>query len=195
MTTNVSISPKNPKLGPIASFSTPPGVTCPGASEWCVTCYAKKYFRMYKNVQTAYERNRQARTESDFVDTMIAKIKGPFFRIHVSGDFDSLEYIDQWITIAKARPDVAFWAYTRSWNVPTLVEALDRLRALPNVQLFASHDATMSAPPSGWRVAGIEGTDTVRGYACPEQNGRKANCLDCGYCFRGKRGNVIFTVH
>ena len=36
------------------------------------------------------------------------------FRPHESGDFFSQEYFDAWIEVAKARPDILFYAYTKS---------------------------------------------------------------------------------
>lgn len=117
-------------------------------------------------------------------------------RIHVSGDFDTPEYVHAWRFALQARPDVVAWAYTRSWRVAELLPALDKLRALPNVQMFASMDTTIDEnPPEGWRVAYIADDERASGYACPEQSGRKADCSACGYCFRGKRGNVVFTAH
>ncbi len=109
-----------------------------------------------------------------------------------------------------ARSDVTAWAYTRSWRVPELLPALERLRLLPNVQLFASMDkSTVETPPAGWRRAWIDGDgrlgndnqhiqtvlDGAKSYICPEQTKRKASCQKCGYCFAGKRGDVTFLQH
>lgn len=56
------------------------------------------------------------------------------FRIHDSGDFFNIEYLDSWIETAKARPDVLFYAYTKSlpfWK--------ERKNAIPkNLRLIAS---------------------------------------------------------
>ena len=30
---------------------------------------------------------------------------------------------------------------------------------------------------------------------CREEWGEKENCEACGYCFRGKRGDVVFPIH
>lgn len=38
-----------------------------------------------------------------------------FFRIHDSGDFFSLTYLEQWKQLADLNPDVLFWAPTRVW--------------------------------------------------------------------------------
>jgi hypothetical protein len=117
-------------------------------------------------------------------------------RIHVSGDFWSTEYIDAWTQICAAFPQTQFWAYTRSWAVAALLNALERLRALGNAHLFASTDPTMPLPPKGWRVAFIEGDGRAQGILCPQQTGQAKSCLTCGFCWRrGTDGDVIFRTH
>jgi hypothetical protein len=87
------------------------------------------------------------------------------------------------------------------------------MRALPNMQLFASMDeSTTDLPPAGWRRAWIatEGETRCRrrgdehnlvvydgtpSYVCPEETGLKPNCLACRYCFDGKRHDVTFLQH
>lgn len=122
--------------------------------------------------------------------------KAKAFRIHVAGDFFSPEYIAAWIMLVRSRPDVKFWAYTRSWRVAKLLPMLERLRNEKNMQLFASTDWTIEeAPPEGWRVAMLKGDDRTQGFQCPEQTGAKKDCASCGYCFKGFKGNVKFKVH
>lgn len=181
--------------------------TCPGSTPECeAICYAKKISGpVFEN----YRRNVGS-------DVPEIPADATALRIHVSGDFDSVAYIDSWITRIEARPDVTVWAYTRSWRVPALLPGLERLRALPNVQLFASMDvSTADEPPAGWRRAWIDGdrraswdtrasdngelnsvtADGVNSYVCPEETGHKRDCLDCGYCFNGKRNDVTFLRH
>lgn len=73
-------------------------------------------------------------------------------RIHVSGDFYSAAYVRKWIKIAKASPDVQFFAYTRSWRVAGMLPALIEFGQLPNVQLWWSEDQDTGPSPA---VAGI----------------------------------------
>jgi hypothetical protein len=204
--------------------------TCPGSTPECeAICYAK---RIRGAVHDIYVSN----SETDDVPPIPEACQ--ILRIHVSGDFNSVAYINNWIARLEERPDVTCWAYTRGWRVPALLPALERLRALPNVQLFASMDASCAEmPPSGWRRAwifraapkngwGIEsrldlyrtpirtgadegGNETYRlgelstrcnvdqtpSYVCPEETGRKANCIECGYCFEGRKHDVTFLEH
>lgn len=143
----------NLKLGMgVFTYSRPAGRgttcgTCPGSTLECETiCYAK---RITGDVRNIYFRNVY-----DSVPEIPAEAK--LLRIHVSGDFDTVAYIDNWRARLLERPDVSAWAYTRSWRVPSLLPALEELRALPNMQLFASMDpSTSDMPPASWRRAWI----------------------------------------
>lgn len=203
--TYLSIPLGNTKLGNIPSFSTLAHVTCPGASDWCrKVCYAQKYIRQYKQTSNAYQRNTDARNDSGWVDEMVKTINRyawPEFRIHVSGDFDSEKYVYQWIRIINSCPVTTFWVYTRSWSQPEILPALEVLKGLANVQVFASIDETMPDDiPLGWRVAYINTDARFKGMQCLEQRAdgdkaKRSDCDACGYCQRKGSGNVAFGVH
>jgi hypothetical protein len=202
-----------------AGKATPshPHGTCPGSTEECeAICYAKRISGAVPLM--VYNQNMGADVPPIPDDCQV-------LRIHVSGDFDSIEYIQNWVMRLQARPDVTAWAYTRSWRVPSLLLYLEMLRALPNVQLFASMDQSHTdVPPHGWRRAWIDGDkragdpftdimahddaaalmhsarnqrtfDGAPSLVCPEETKHKANCLECGYCFEGKRNDVTFLRH
>ena len=175
----------NTKLGKsVGTINRMPGDTCPGESEWCSwACYAKggMFFYQWKRYKTS--------------NIELPEKFPPFVRIHASGDFDSEAYID-WISqMVKSNHETLFWAYTRSWRIPALLPALEALRGLPNMQLFASTDVTTELPPDGWRVAFIEGDTRFKGPLCMEQTGAKPSCASCGYCFKGFRNNIQFRQH
>ena len=91
--------------------------SCPWAGECAKFCYAQKGAYIWSNVKPAFERRLEATKRDDFVDLMIKEIrkkKANRIRIHDSGDFYSFEYYWKWVNIAKALPDVLFYAYTKS---------------------------------------------------------------------------------
>ena len=126
--------------------------TCPGATPECQRiCYASRPVAEGGVVFDMWNRNTITNEVPPIPDD------ADLLRIHVSGDFDTPEYIDNWILRLEDRPDVACWAYTRSWRVPSLLERLEKLRALEHVQLFASMDKSHTdVPPEGWRRAWID---------------------------------------
>jgi hypothetical protein len=201
----------NLKIGAdVFTYSKLPGNvnSCPGSTSVCeVLCYAKRIRGIVRDI---YEINTQVHPSD--VPPIPAACK--LLRLHVSGDFDTVQYIDAWIARLTERPDVTCWAYTRSWRVAELLPALERLRALPNMQLFASVDYSSELPPTGWRRAWIQNDrdrhreninswdgenhltiDGTMSYVCPEELGTKENCQACGYCLHGKRNDVTFIEH
>jgi hypothetical protein len=227
-------SPERPALGTEAhylitdregflrsDYSGPwlPKGTCPGSSPECeAICYAKRPVAEEGAVHEMWKLNSQTEdVPTSFPDgcTLV--------RLHVSGDFTSVAYIEGWIRLCEANPDVRVWGYTRSWRVPELLPGLERLRALPNVQLLASMDVSIpELPPDGWRRAWIDGdpragetlrvpahddgatfaafqllqtSDGVKSLICPEETKAVPNCESCGYCFKGQRNDVTFLKH
>lgn len=180
-------SPKgNTKLGKLGVINRQAGTTCPGASQACeLFCYAKKGNFLRFGLQKRY---------GESTLNIPAKLPAAV-RIHASGDFDTVEYIEFWIERVQLSPGTKFWAYTRSWDVPSLLPSLEVLRAQPNVQLFASTDSSMPTPPENWRVAYVETDTRFTGMECLEQNGKMPDCKACGYCFRKPKGNVKFLMH
>jgi len=180
----------NLKIGPnVFTYSKVAEESCPGSTPWCrENCYAK---RIRAPVSTLYMENTDAGAQ---VPDLPEGSK--LVRIHVSGDFDSPQYVQRWIEIVIQNPSVTFWAYTRSWRIAELLPHLERLRELPNVQLFASMDeSTIDEPPHDWRCAWIEGDLRADGLICPEERRKVENCEACGHCFKPKTQDVIFLKH
>ena len=117
----------NAKLGEgIYTFSLPAITTCPGASPVCrKECYALR--GRFHFLRRAYRRYLAASREEGFPARMIGEIRRRWagcVRIHVSGDFYSAEYVRKCVAIAQACPGTRFFAYTRSWRVADIAEAL-----------------------------------------------------------------------
>lgn len=132
------------------SFDLPSKETCPGKTIECARdCYAASMMKVYPNVAKKYERNLAFADKSagDFIDYMVKHIPaGCQFRIHVSGDFYDQTYTNAWFWIAQQRPDVTFYAYTRSWCDLNIYAQIMRLQALPNVNINLSVDDETGAP-------------------------------------------------
>lgn len=187
----------NSKIGPrIYTYSRLPGRygigTCPGSTRLCESvCYSLRFqdnLPLWEWMRENTYRTGLPPLPSD------AKV----IRIHVSGDFDTKEYIEAWDRLCCENPKVQFFGYTRSWRIPELLHWLELLKSYANVELFASMDeSTPETPPGGWRVAWLGAhTAPLEGTLwCPEEDGTKPNCEACGYCFRGKRGDVLFPIH
>lgn len=185
-------------------WNLPPVVSCPGSSKWCLShCYnadqREDKFPIQSWLQnwSSYLQFRE-QTEAYILNELNSSNAKSIMRIHSSGDFFSNDYIEMWINIVSSRPSVMFWAYTRSWADSNLLKSLEKLRKLPNMQLFASVDSTMIEPPKNWRLSYVYSKDAeidLRGLICPEQSDGSIKCIDCKYCITKGEGNVLFALH
>lgn len=205
----------NTKLGEnIYSFSLPAIDTCPGRSKLCEkACYATRGHIRLVAATGSYERKLERTKQKSFVRDMTDEIRlrgVRVVRIHVSGDFYSAAYIEKWIQIAEASRSVKFFVYTRSWRLPKLRKALDRLSKLSNFRLWYSCDKETGLPSKltkRTRIAymAVDDNDTPEAppdlvfrvkrmtvkkrssgaLVCPTENGTKAEvtCQKCGLCW------------
>lgn len=143
--------PGNDKTGKsIWQWSLPAVITCPGMTNCFDACYAQSGHFVGPTVQNRFAENDAARMQDDWADRVIGQIitnRIQTVRVHVSGDFDLVPYIQQWIKIVTSRKRTQFFAYTRSWSVTRLLPSLTELAALPNFQLWLSADRSGKVPP------------------------------------------------
>lgn len=121
-------------------------------------CYGDGLENTYPSAKQAWSGNLE--TAKNEPDTFFANLREYLtkkqprrFRIHVSGDFFSSEYIWRWIGIIAEFTGTVFVAFTRSWRNASLIDDLDVMRGLPNMRLRASHDYSTGPIPQGWTGA------------------------------------------
>lgn len=98
--------------------------TCPNAAACAVGCYATMGTYMFSNVAKVFEARLTLSQLPTFVNTIDLEIKRRSvqrLRIHDSGDFYNLEYLNKWIKIIELNPDTQFYAYTKMY---TLVKSI-----------------------------------------------------------------------
>jgi len=185
------ISRWNTKVGVLPSFSLPVLKTCPGKTDCCSRlCYGLNGRFLLPLMREIHQTNLEASRQTAFVQRIarqIKKTRSRVFRLHVVGDFYSVEYVERWLEIADRLPDVKFFGSTRSWRVPNLSDAVKRLRDLPNVYLRASIDPSHpDKPSSSWGVWSIEG----KGDPCPHDYSSVDNCTVCRKCWQFKDSDI-----
>lgn len=105
-------------------------------------CFSASQEVMYPSVYLSRERNTEIIKLAATSVTKAAQAlldclpkKYGVVRIHVGGDFQTLAYFDTWLKVAKARPDVIFYAYTKA--LPFWIK---RLKQIPeNLVMTASY--------------------------------------------------------
>jgi hypothetical protein len=148
------------KADGIASFNIPPVSTCPARGACEKFCYATQGQQWMSSGYKRRVAGFKATLENDFVTLMIAELTSErvkILRIHDSGDFYSPQYMLKWFEIARALPNVKFYAYTKQvylmkklWsekpNNIKLIQSLDGKfdavidHSLPHAKIFATID-------------------------------------------------------
>ena len=154
----------NAKLGKnIFTFSLPAGHACPFANE-CLSkadkltgkltdgpntqfrCFAASAEAVYPNVRIARWHNfdlLKKLTTNKATDLILESLpkKANIVRIHVSGDFFNESYFLAWLQVAKLKPEVLFYAYTKS-----LIYWVNYIKDIPtNLVLNASEGGKLDA--------------------------------------------------
>ena len=98
-------------------------------------CYAQQGAYIWGNVAPVFEKRGILTQTDQFIPDMSKEIDNKYkrlkdnnklaIRIHDSGDFYSVEYLDKWLSIIRNFSKVTFYAYTKS--IPII-----KLRDIPN---------------------------------------------------------------
>jgi len=114
--------------------------TCPQAGACAKGCYARSGTYLFSNVRRAHESKLALTQQDDFASVMISEIdlwlkkrsvKQLKIRIHDSGDFYDLAYVNKWLEVMrhfKSDFRVSFYAYTKQVK---LFKQLTQLGAIP----------------------------------------------------------------
>ena len=92
-------------------------VVCPFAKDCVKYCYAQKGNYRFPSVKKGLNNRYELSKKEEFVTIMNANIlleRPTHVRIHDSGDFYSVDYLNKWVQIAKDNKEVIFYAYTKS---------------------------------------------------------------------------------
>ena len=194
------VSQGNSKLGKLPNVSLVPGRDCTNCKACISTCYALKAYRAWPTVKANWGANSDLlRSDPDkyFADVRayLERAQPTLFRIHVAGDFVSLEHVLEWILVALDFPGTRFLAFTKSFDYlpDSPAELPDNLSVV--VSLFPS-----MALPAHLESYPIAFAGELTDYATPRATDAidcPGNCETCGVCWSlGKKGlDVSFPFH
>lgn len=198
--TKITISKGNRKMGEIKSVSLPPIVTCAENCTCAKKCYAAKMCRLYKNVKESYNRNLDIyrnNPTSYWKQVNDALCTSRFFRMHVSGDIPTYEYLVQMIETVRNNPHCDVLVFTKRYYFVNM--AIENGMEIPsNLHiLFSEWDGMTMYNPHNLPVAHVifKGTEPQ-----PNWNICSGNCLECAKanvnCWALKNGeHVAFHEH
>lgn len=193
------------KLG-CKSWSLQAIETCPAAKDEkgelvpaCKGCYATSGAYRFNIVKKVRFDNKQAwqveSFESDFIQALS---KEKFFRWFDSGDMYSLALAEKMYNIMLHTPQVKHWLPTRMHKFKKFHNVLERMQALPNVNVRLSSDGIngelIQTSLNSTNSTIISANSDYDGFVCPSslQDGK---CKACKACFNKEVKTVAYIGH
>lgn len=166
------------------SLSLEERATCPTECLLWDTCYGNNmpFAHRYDHTHPDFLVQLQHATEA-----LCRSHKKVLLRLHVLGDFYSVDYVHHWRRMLEDNPELHLYGYTA--HAPDSEIG----REIHNLSLqYGWHRVAI-------RFSGFEGprgTTVGRniGMTCPEQTGAVKSCADCGACWNGE-DHIDFIPH
>ena len=166
----------NGKL-PFVSFSSLPGVTCPGAGDCLAFCYSFKAWRyppaFMRQAQNAFLMRFNRDVITDALSGIVSTMPNGFdMRLYVDGDFASVSDVAFWFDVLNQNPTIRAYGYSKSFDA-----ILSYAGAWPtNYQLNISGGHNSNADT----IARVKALPITRGEFIAVSIGRKINSKDHG---------------
>lgn len=170
----------------------------------CEKCYAYKGNYGTPSVQKGLYRRLAAllNTEPDvWIGAMFRMIdhytdpNDPYFRIHDSGDFQSVEHVLRWVSIARLLPWVKFWAPSKEYAF--IRQAMKQVNDWPeNLVIRLSAPMIGADGARAWKREGIpfSTVDFGSGHKCPAPT-QDNECGSCRACWDRTIPSVDYHRH
>jgi hypothetical protein len=115
-------------------------------------------------------------------------------RLHVLGDFYSVEYVELWRDLLARHPALHVWGYTARLDGPIAAVLLDLVER--QWDRFAMRFSNAPAGLDASATISVEHPYQVPGdtILCPEQVGKTESCSTCALCWQSKR-RIAFLQH
>jgi len=180
---------------PLYSLTLEERATCPTSCSLWKNCYSNSM-----PFATRYNVNAELyRALSADVERLSAWYpRGFVVRLHVVGDFSSVEYVEFWRGLFERYPQLHVFGYTHREHGTPIGDAVAALvQSFPTRMSVLRSDGAGAGDPLPPALVIPKDTSTPAvgtRVVCPEQTGAADNCLECGLCTLGRIG-VSFIDH
>jgi hypothetical protein len=177
---------------PIFTLTLEERVTCPRACKHWGSCYGN-------NMHLA----KRIRNDADFEERLGHELavlnyrypKGFVVRLHVLGDFYSVEYVELWRKFLNRFAALRVFGFSARWNMKDdpIADALVRL-IFENQKRFCIR--LSDAPIEEWSTVSIvrESDAPADAIVCPQQTGKTQSCGTCALCWSSSK-RIAFLQH
>lgn len=139
----------------------------------------------------------------DEIRTILAdEAVGLLVRLHVLGDFPSVEYVAFWADLLSDHPRLAVYGYThrraKSWGGDDVGEAIQNVKDQYPDRFRIRWSSSTPRPDGATVIKTIPNRPRVdEGLVCPAQTDATACCATCGLCWEPSARNetIAFIKH
>ena len=128
------------------------------------------------------------------IEELCNTYKGVIIRLHVLGDFYSVDYVNLWAWWLSEYDNLAVWGYTGRTRESKIGQRIEKtrqrfgnrfsVRFSNNLDyIFSANSTERQQPKAG------------QSFVCPEQTGDVANCASCALCWAATDRQVLFMTH
>ena len=165
----------------------------------CSKCYAFSGNYRYPAVKNAHQARLKALRHPQWVKAMTLLIghytdpADPYFRIHDSGDLQSIEHLMLWVEVAKNLPTIQFWMPTKETVMYKKGKSLVGDSWPANLVVRLSAPMIGKKPPKSFGALPTSTVAAGMGFEC-EAYKRGNVCGDCRACWTAGVNNIDYHV-
>lgn len=125
---------------------------------------------------------------------------GLLIRLHVLGDFPSVEYVAFWADMLNQFETLAVFGYTHrqtaAWGGDEIGDAIQAVKDSHPDRFRIRWSRTVSAPDSAVVINYVPEKPRIdAGIVCPAQTDATACCASCGLCWSAPHDTIVFIKH
>jgi hypothetical protein len=165
--------------------------TCPTTCRHWRSCYGNK---MHWAQRMQAGPDLEWRLVRDVARLAIKHPYGFVVRLHVLGDFYSVEYVELWGKLLERHPGLHIWGYTAHIDGPIALALFELVKRFGERFKMRFSNAPFPFPFPATITIETERQKPADAILCPEQVGKTESCSTCGLCWCTDK-RIAFLQH
>ena len=131
--------------------------------------------------------------EAEIIELLSKHKNGITIRLHVLGDFYSVDYVSFWERMLLNHPKLTLFGYTANMRGTTIGDAIWLMNIRYSERCVIRYSSSQATEDLGEWFAAEESFEG-KSFDCPEQKGKVKDCASCGLCWTTSK-TVRFATH